>query len=162
MAPVTATFEQEPYAVGDIAGTMSAYTYEVELDPPHTHHPATILRKDEDWGVHIELNMSGKLIVGPGALGEQFRISLYLESLTPDDKDYEIPKLPLSVKTGPGGNLDAAGHWAGDIEIASGDVPVGVYKPTVVAQLWNVAPEYAWPVAAFVELPVIRIYPYPK
>ena len=160
MAPVTSTFEQEPYADSDIAGAMTANTYEVEVDSPHPHFAATILRADEDWGVHVELNMTGKLIVGPGALSEEFRMTVYLENLTPNEYDYEIPKPAFEVKTGLGGDLDAAGHWAGDIEIKSGKVDVGVYKPTVVAQLWNVGGN-PWPVAAFVELPVIRIYQYP-
>jgi hypothetical protein len=151
--PKTSEFEHEPHADSMFTGTMTAYTYEVESDPPHPHYAARILRSDEDWGVNCKLDLNGTLLEDQE---EEYQVTVFLENLTPDETDYAFPKPPpLHVAT-----VRGQKHYDFNVEISKGAVKVGVYKPTVLVQLYNHDTNVPWPIAAFVSLPVINIYPY--
>lgn len=115
-----------------------------------TDSPATLIRADQAWGVKVSLNMTpGLLTFGV----YEWHITLFLEDLTPAEKDYQFNKV---VPTTPGilnyNELIPAAY------IPPAGVNNGVYKPTVLVQLYNLGGTPPMPVAAFAELPVVNVY----
>ncbi len=117
--------------------------------------PATLIRSDQDWGVHVKWTMTGSLVQN---LDEEFRVTLFLEDLSPADQDVQFG--PIPQRTNPTGSSGATTEvYKLDIDAVAGQVPVGLYKPSVLIQLFDAPGTGApWPVAAFAELPIINIY----
>ncbi len=117
--------------------------------------PATLIRSDQDWGVHVQWTMTGNLVQN---LDEEFRVTLFLEDLSPADQDVQLgPYLQRTNPTGAGGATTEI--YQVDIRALAGQVRVGLYKPNVLIQLFDAPGTGApWPVAAFAELPIINIY----
>ncbi len=117
--------------------------------------PATLIRSDQDWGVHVQWTMTGNLVQN---LDEEFCVTLYLEDLSPADKDIQLG--PIAQRTNPTGSTGPTMEvYQLNIKARAGQVPVGLYKPSVLIQLFDVPGTGApWPVAAFAELPIINIY----
>jgi hypothetical protein len=126
-----------------------------EVSPVGPDNPSTLIRTDQDWGVHLEWTMTGGLVLN---LQEEFRVTVFLEDMSPNDADKQLG--PVHVPTfagalGPG----PARTYKLDIPAAAGTVSAGVYEVTVLVQLYETAPSNSpWPVACFDELPIINIF----
>jgi hypothetical protein len=142
------SFEVDPLLAGSISGTMDAGTLEkVNIG---TDSPATLIRADQAWAAQVTLNMTPGLLTF-GVF--EWHITLFLEDLTPAEKDYQFKKV---VPTIPGklvyNELIPAAY------IPAGGVNNAVYKPTILVQLYNLGGTPPMPIAAFAELPVVNVY----
>ncbi len=146
-------FETHPYEAVYQGTLDEARSY--EKNNIGVDMPATLIRSDQDWGVHVKWTMTGSLVQN---LDEEFRVTLFLEDLSPADQDVQFG--PIPQRTNPTGSSGATTEvYKLDIDAVAGQVPVGLYKPSVLIQLFDAPGTGApWPVAAFAELPIINIY----
>ena len=150
MSTAFETHPNEAVYTGTLDAAFSFETSNIGVD-----NPATLIRSDQDWGVHVQWTMSGSLVQN---LDEEFRVTLYLEDLSPADKDVQLGPIPQRTNpTGSGGPTTEV--YQLNIKAPAGTVPVGLYKPNVLIQMFdNPGTGAPWPVACFAELPIINIY----
>src|SRR3954453_2803943 len=135
------------YNATDYAGTLDqAFSFEV-LNIG-TDIPSTLIQPTQDWESHVEWTMTGNLVLN---LQEEFRVTAFLEDMSPADLDVQNGPIAVSTFSAP----VAAGpsrHYALDIPFAAGAVAPGVYEVMVLIQLFETAPSNSpWPVAVFGE-----------
>jgi hypothetical protein len=135
-----------PYLTGEI----SAY-----LTESGGAEPVTIIRADQDWQVHVNWTLSGKLT--EFVCGE-WCLNLFLESIGPGD-ELKLPDgylhIPLDPK--PGDN-----HYYETINIPAGRITAEMcstpYKLVVTVTYLTPYKHQPGPMAGFVEGPVVQFY----
>ena len=151
---MTATFEVEPL-LGYNGTETDCHSFEMDAG---AQEKTTIIHSNQDWGFHVEWNMTGPWVL---YLDEEFRVTVFLEDLSPKDKDTQlgpekVPTLSGTLVPGPQRNYTL------DISVKKGKVDSSVYKPTLLIQLYETGINVPWPVAAFDDIPPINIYDVPS
>ncbi len=152
---MTATFEVEPL-LGYAGTETDCHTFEMEA--PSVQEKTTIIHSNQDWGVHIEWHMQGPLAL---FLNEEFRVTVFLEDLSPADKDVALGPVKVSTFSGTLNVITETRSYKLDIPVKAGKIASSVYKPTLLIQLYDSGSGDPWPVAAFDEMRPIDIYNVP-
>jgi len=141
------------YVPADYDGTLDvAQTFEVSNIGPD--HPSTLIQTTQDWRIHLEWTMTGNLVLN---LQEEFRVTAFLEDMSPADKDVSNGPIHVPTFSVPASGLSR--QYKLDIPFNAGSVAPGVYEVMVLIQLYETAPSNSpWPVAVFAELPPINVY----
>ncbi len=150
-----AAFEVEPLA-GYTGNETDCHTFEMEA--PNVQEKTTIIHSNQDWGVHVEWYMQGPWAL---YLDEEFRVTVFLEDLSPNDWDGQLGPVSVGTLTGTLNAATQTRSYTLDINVPAGDYEPSVYKPTLMIQLFDSGSGAPWPVAAFDELPPINIYQVP-
>jgi hypothetical protein len=118
-----------------------------------------IIRTDQDWGVKVDWEMKGVLAL---FLNEEFQVRFFLESMGPG-QEYQLPvPLPARVST-LAAVLDMtvpSRTYSETITIDHTTTPIapGTYKLTITLQLFDSSTGTPYPVAGFVEGPMVQFY----
>ena len=150
-----AAFEVEPL-LGYTGNETDCHTFEMEA--PNVQEKTTIIHSNQDWGVHVEWYMQGPLAL---FLDEEFRVTVFLEDLSPKDKDGQLGPVKVGTLTGALNIVTQTRSYKLDIPVKAGQYGPSVYKPTLLIQLFDSVTNAPWPVAAFAEMPPINIYSVP-
>ena len=118
-----------------------------------------IIRTDQDWGVTVEWEMEGILAL---FLNEEFRLRFFLESIGPGS-EYSLPVAgPVTVGSLTG-TLDPVGPSRSYTETITIDhtltpIDPGTYKLTLTLQVFDTSSGSPYPIAGFVEGPIVQFY----
>ena len=148
-------FEVEPL-LGYTGDETDAHSF--ELEAPNVQESTRIIHSNQDWGIHVEWYMQGPLAL---FLDETFRVTVYMEDLSPNDWDFQLGPVFVGTLTGTLNAITQTRSYVLDINVAAGAYVSSVYKPTLLIQLFDTATGAPWPVACFDELPPINIYEVP-
>ena len=131
------------------------------IDPPHLlggikmavidkdENPNRVLECDATWSIDVEWTLSGK--VAP-ALGGEWTIHTYLESMGPGPENEVFPTVVVPVNAAP---PMTPRTWRQKLDI-SRTPPAGVYKLVTVVLYSNMGKKL--PMAGFTEGPLVEFY----
>lgn len=144
-----------------LEGTMTATVW--EASPVLV---TNIVRTDQTWGVKLDWEMKGILTSPLMGLGGDYHLTIYLEDMGPGSNRALPSAGPVKVDS-LGGTFDPIALTRTFSENLTFDpavepVPAGIYRLTALIQLYHKDPPLGsgapYPVAGFVEGPVIQFY----
>jgi hypothetical protein len=141
----------EPQMPGFLTGTINATV----IDPAGLVPQTNIIQIPDQWRVRVQWSISG-LFVPMLAPGATWKVSVYLESIGPG---LESQVASLNVPLGAPMGLT---HTYDHTLIVPGNYPgltAGAYKLVTVLTIDNGGAP--WPMAGFVDGPVLQFYQYP-
>ncbi len=138
-----------PLASPYLSGSINGYITEVGGE-----QPTTIIRSDQDWKVHVEWELTGKLtefVCG------KWCVSAFLESIGPG-QELRLPANSLEIDLDPEAGPNKYSVWF--------TVPAGTIKPEncstpykLVLTVTYLTPKHRpGPMAGFVEGPIVQFY----
>lgn len=122
----------------------------VEVTPPGVV-PSNLIRRDQDWGVHLMWTTRGELAP---ILDAEWRIQILLEAI--GVAEYQLPE-QYRLRTVPF-DQHMIHQYNITLDIPKLIVPVGVYKLVVVMSLVGKTTGVPAPVAGFAEGPLLNIF----